>query len=387
MSEIIDALNQLEREKSVSKELVMEAIEKSLVAACEKDFGKDTIVEAHMDRETGELQVFRKKLIVEEVENEACEISLTQAKAMDDKNELGGYVRFEIKSMDFGRMAAQKARSIIIQNIKEGERDAIYERYACKERDIVNGVVQRFVDNTIYVSLDDRTETRLKESEQVKTEHYRVGDHIKLYVVEVKRPEKRENKRKDGKERKNNSINIHVSRTHPELVKRLFENEIEEIQNGVVEIMGISRDAGSRSKLAVRSLDPNVDPVGACVGMAGARVNTIVDDLQGEKIDIIAWDEDPEVYIKNSLSPSDVIWVQAYTEEQDGKMKKCANVVVPDDQLSLAIGKEGQNASLAAKLTGYKIDIKSESQAKELGMLIDDYDEDYDSYDDYEDEE
>ena len=283
-------------------------------------------------------------------------------------------------------MAAQKARSIIIQNIKEGERDAIYERFACKEHDIVNGVVQRFVDNTIYISLDEKTETRLKENEQVKSEHYKVGDHIKLYVVEVKKPEKKENKRKDGKDKKNNTgINIHVSRTHPELVKRLFENEIEEIQNGVVEIMGISRAAGSRSKLAVRSLDPNVDPVGACVGMAGARVNTIVDDLKGEKIDVIAWDEDPEVYIKNALSPSDVIWVQAYTEEQDGKQKKCARVVVPDDQLSLAIGKEGQNASLAAKLTGYKIDIKSESQARDLGMIIDDYDDDY--ADDYEDEE
>ena len=350
MSEIIDALNQLEREKSVSKELVMEAIEKSLVAACEKDYGKNVLVEAHMDRETGAITVVRKKEVVEEVENDENQISLTEAKAMDDKYEIGDFVEYPLESMDFGRMAAQKARSIIIQNIKEGERDAIYERFACKEHDIVNGVVQRFVDNTIYISLDEKTETRLKENEQVKS-----------------------------------GINIHVSRTHPELVKRLFENEIEEIQNGVVEIMGISRDAGSRSKLAVRSLDPNVDPVGACVGMAGARVNTIVDDLKGEKIDVIAWDEDPEVYIKNALSPSDVIWVQAYTEEQDGKQKKCARVVVPDDQLSLAIGKEGQNASLAAKLTGYKIDIKSESQARDLGMIIDDYDDDY--ADDYEDEE
>ncbi len=385
MSEIIDALNQLEREKNVSKELVMEAIEKSLVAACEKDYGKDVIVEAHMDRETGAISVLRKKEVVEEVENEANQISLTQAKAMDAKYEIGDYVEYPLESMDFGRMAAQKARSIIIQNIKEGERDAIYERFACKERDIVNGVVQRFVDNTIYISLDERTETRLKENEQVKTERYRVGDRIKLYVVEVKKPEKKDNKRKDGKDKKNSGINIHVSRTHPGLVKRLFENEIEEIQNGVVEIMGIARDAGSRSKLAVRSNDPNVDPVGACVGMAGARVNTIVDDLKGEKIDVIAWDEDAEVYIKNALSPSDVIWVQAYTDEQDGKLKKCAKVVVPDDQLSLAIGKEGQNASLAAKLTGYKIDIKSESQAKEMGMIIDDYDDTYD--DGYEDEE
>ena len=238
MSEIIDALNQLEREKSVSKELVMEAIEKSLVAACEKDYGKNVLVEAHMDRETGVITVVRKKEVVEEVENDENQISLTEAKAMDDKYEIGDFVEYPLESMDFGRMAAQKARSIIIQNIKEGERDAIYERFACKEHDIVNGVVQRFVDNTIYISLDEKTETRLKENEQVKSEHYKVGDHIKLYVVEVKKPEKKENKRKDGKDKKNNTgINIHVSRTHPELVKRLFENEIEEIQNGVVEIM------------------------------------------------------------------------------------------------------------------------------------------------------
>mgnify|MGYP000728918022 FL=1 len=345
--------------------------------------GDKIIIIAYADMTPEEAKTFEPKVVFVDDENQ---ISLTEAKAMDDKYEIGDFVEYPLESMDFGRMAAQKARSIIIQNIKEGERDAIYERFACKEHDIVNGVVQRFVDNTIYISLDEKTETRLKENEQVKSEHYKVGDHIKLYVVEVKKPEKKENKRKDGKDKKNNTgINIHVSRTHPELVKRLFENEIEEIQNGVVEIMGISRDAGSRSKLAVRSLDPNVDPVGACVGMAGARVNTIVDDLKGEKIDVIAWDEDPEVYIKNALSPSDVIWVQAYTEEQDGKQKKCARVVVPDDQLSLAIGKEGQNASLAAKLTGYKIDIKSESQARDLGMIIDDYDDDY--ADDYEDEE
>ena len=192
MSEIIDALNQLEREKSVSKELVMEAIEKSLVAACEKDYGKNVLVEAHMDRETGAITVVRKKEVVEEVENDENQISLTEAKAMDDKYEIGDFVEYPLESMDFGRMAAQKARSIIIQNIKEGERDAIYERFACKEHDIVNGVVQRFVDNTIYISLDDKTETRLKENEQVKSEHYKVGDHIKLYVVEVKKPEKKE---------------------------------------------------------------------------------------------------------------------------------------------------------------------------------------------------
>ncbi len=229
MSEIIDALNQLEREKNVSKELVMEAIEKSLVAACERDYGKEVLVEAHMDRETGAITVVRKKEVVEDVENEANQISLTQAKAMKAGYEIGDFVEYPLQSMDFGRMAAQKARSIIIQQIKEGERDAIYEKYACKEHDIVNGVVQRIVDNTVYINLDDKTETRLKENEQVKGEHYKVGDRIKLYVVEVKKSEKKDNKRKDGKDKKNSGgINIHVSRTHPELVKRLFENEIEE---------------------------------------------------------------------------------------------------------------------------------------------------------------
>ncbi len=366
MSEIIDALNQLEKEKGISKDKIMEKIETSLVSACEKDFGKDAVIDVSMNRETGDISLYQKKTVVENVENEANEISLVQAKAMKDDAALGDEISIEVKTKEFGRIAAQKARSIIVQAIKEGERDAIYEHFACKERDIITGVVQRYVGNNISISLDDRTDTILNENEQVKGEVYRRGDRIKLYVVEVKKNQK-------------GGFKILVSRTHKDLVRKLFEREVAEVADGTVEIKSISREPGSRSKIAVWSNDPNVDPVGACVGLNGTRVNTIVDDLRGEKIDIINWDEDPAVFIENSLSPSKVISVSVDTEE------KSAKVVVPDYQLSLAIGKEGQNARLAARLTGYKIDIKSESQARESGFIDD---EDYDDIDiDFEDEE
>ncbi len=380
MSEIIDALNQLEKEKGISKDKIMEKIEASLISACEKDFGKDAVIDVAMNRETGDISVYQKKTVVENVENEANEIALVQAKAMKKSAKLGDEISIEVKTKEFGRIAAQKARSIIVQAIKEGERDAIYDHFACKEKDIITGVVQRFVGNNISISLDDRTDTILSENEQVKGEYYKRGDRIKLYVVEVKKNQK-------------GGFKILVSRTHKDLVRRLFEREVAEVADGTVEIKSISREPGSRSKIAVWSNDPNVDPVGACVGLNGTRVNTIVDDLKGEKIDIINWDEDPAVFIENALSPSKVVSVSVDPDE------KSAKVVVPDYQLSLAIGKEGQNARLAARLTGYKIDIKSESQAKELGYededydfdIDDDYDEEYDDekYDDeeYDDEE
>ena len=326
-----------------------------------------------MDSETGEISLFQKKIVVEDVEDEDSQISLVQAKAINDDAEPGDEIRFEIKTMEFGRIAAQKARSIIVQAIKEGERDAIYEHFVCKEKDIITGVVQRYVGNNISVSLDDRTDAILNENEQVKGEYYRRGDRIKLYVVEVKKNQK-------------GGFKIVVSRTHKDLVRKLFEREVAEVADGTVEIKSISREPGSRSKIAVWSNDPNVDPVGACVGLNGTRVNTIVDDLKGEKIDIINWDSDPAVFIENALSPSKVVSVSVDTEE------KSAKVVVPDYQLSLAIGKEGQNARLAARLTGYKIDIKSESQAgiskydeDEIDFNLDD---DYDEYeeDSYEDD-
>lgn len=370
MSEIIDALNQLEKEKSISKEVIMDAIEKSLISACEKDFGKDAIIDVNMDRETGDISVFQSKVVVEDdmLEDEVTQISLTKALAMDKKNKVGDNVRIEVKSKEFGRIAAQKARSIIVQAIKEGERDAIFDHFACREKDIITGVVQRINGENLTVSLDERTDTVLTENEQVKGEVYRRGDRIKLYVVEVKKNTK--------------GFKILVSRTHPELVKRLFEREVTEVADGTVEIKSISREAGSRTKIAVWSKDENVDPVGACVGLNGTRVNNIVEDLKGEKIDIITWDEDPAVFIKNSLSPSQVISVDVDVDS------KSAKVIVPDTQLSLAIGKEGQNARLAARLTGYKIDIKSKSQAIELGMeVVDDNEEEYEeSYDEYEEE-
>ncbi|MCM1082534.1 MAG: transcription termination factor NusA [Clostridium sp.] len=365
MSEIIDALNQLEKEKNISKEVIMDAIEKSLVSACEKDFGKDAVIDVSMDRITGDISVFQKKLVVSEVENDTTEISLTKALAMNENAKLGDEISIEVHSKEFGRIAAQKARSIIVQAIKEGERDAVFEQFACKEKDIITGVVQRYVGNNLSISLDEKTDTVLNENEQVAGETYKIGDRIKLYVVEVKKT--------------NKGFRILVSRTHPELVKRLFEKEVSEVADGTVEIKSIAREAGSRSKIAVWSNDANVDPVGACVGLNGTRVNNIVDDLKGEKIDIITWDEDPAVFIENALSPSKVVSVKVDVE------KKSASVIVPDYQLSLAIGKKGQNACLAARLTGYKIDIKSVSQAKELGMEFD-YDDGYDGeYEDYDD--
>ena len=348
MQEIIEALNQLEREKGISKEFIMEAIEKSLNSACEKDFGKDIECSVHMNRDTGEIKVFAKKIVVEEVYDSRTEMSVEDAKKIDPNYEKDDEIPIEITTKDFGRIAAQKARGIIVQAIKEGERDAVYSHFVSKEKDIITGVVQRYVGNNLSISLDDRTDTILNEKEMIPTEYYCRGDRIKLYVVEVKKNQK--------------GFRIVVSRTHPDLVRRLFEREVTEIADGIVEIRSISREAGSRSKIAVWSTDENVDAVGSCVGMNGARVNAIVDDLYGEKIDIIEWNPDPAIFIEHALSPSKVVSV---TIGPDGKS---ALVVVPDYQLSLAIGKEGQNARLAAKLTGFKIDIKSETQAAEMDM-------------------
>ncbi len=367
MTELMIALEQIEKEKGISKEVIIEAIEKSLLDACKKDFGKSDNVTVNMDRETGAIEVFAAKTVVEEVVDEATELAIEKALMISKKHKIGDIVNVEITPKNFGRIAAQQARSVIVQTIKEEEKKALYEHFYCKEKDVVTGVVQRYVGKNISVSLDDKMDALLMENEQVKTEHYRPTDRIKLYIVEVKET--------------NKGPKVIVSRTHPELVKRLFEKEVTEVADGTVEIKSISREAGSRSKIAVWSNDPNVDPVGACVGMNGNRVNTIVDDLKGEKIDIITWSEDPAIFIENALSPSKVVDVTVDEEA------KSAQVIVPDYQLSLAIGKEGQNARLAARLTGFKIDIKSESQAREA-YGYDDYDDydDYDEYDDYDDE-
>ena len=350
MNEIVEALKQLEKEKGISQEVIMEAIENSLVAACKRDFGKADNVKVSMDRETAEISVFAEKTVVDHVEDPVVEISLEKARMINGQYQLGDVVNVEITPKDFGRIAAQHARSVIVQKIKEEERKVVFNHFYCKEKDIVTGVVQRYVGNNISISLDDKTDALLTENEQVPGEVFKPTDRIKLYIIEVKET--------------NKGPKILVSRTHPELVKRLFEKEVAEVQDGTVEIKSIAREAGSRTKIAVWSNDENVDPVGACVGLNGARVNAIVNDLKGEKIDIINWNEDPAVLIENALSPSKVVSVVVNEEE------KSARVVVPDYQLSLAFGKEGQNARLAARLTGYKIDIKSESQAKELGEEI-----------------
>ena len=358
MSEIIEALNQLEKEKNISKDILLDAIERSLKAACKKDFDTDENIDVVMDRETGEFHVYAKKEVVEEVERPATQISLEKAKMMNSKYDLGDIINIEITTKDFGRIAAQRARNVIVQAIYESERDAIFAHIYTKEKDIITGIVQRYVGNNINVSLDDKTEAILKESEMVPGEVYNRGDRIKLYVTEVKKGSR--------------GPKITVSRTHPDLVKRLFEKEVTEIADGTVEIKSSCREAGSRSKIAVYSHDENVDPVGACVGVNGSRVNNVVEDLNGEKIDIICWDENPAIFSKNELSPTEVPAAAPDLNE------KSAFVVVPDYQLSLAIGKKGQNARLAAKLTGYKIDIKSESQAEEMGYFSeenDDYEE------------
>ena len=362
--ELIEALNILEKEKDISKESLFEAIENNLVVAYKNNFNKADNVTVTMDRETGDFHIYSQKEVVEEVMDPVTEISLEDARSIKGTYELGDIVNIEIQSKDFGRIATQSAKNGILQKIKEEERRVVFEHFAHKEKDIVTGVVQRYNGKNISVSLDDKTDAVLTEKEQVKGEVFKPTDRIKLYIVEVKDT--------------NKGPKILVSRTHPELVKRLFEKEVAEVYDGTVEIKSIAREAGSRTKMAVWSNDPNVDPVGACVGINGARVNAIVSDLRGEKIDIIEWNDDPAVLIENALSPSNVVSVDVDEEE------KSARVVVPDYQLSLAIGKEGQNARLAAKLTGYKIDIKSESQAAELAEELD-FGDDFGDLDEAED--
>ncbi len=351
-TELLEALTILEKEKDISKETLLDAIENSLINACKNHFGKADNIKVIMDRETCDYQLIQEKTVVDEVMDDVEEISLEDAKNIDRKYEIGDIVQIPVESKSFGRIATQNAKNLILQKIREEERKVIYDQYFEKEKDIVTGIVQRYVGRNISVNLG-KVDAMLTENEQVKGEVFQPTERIKLYVVEVKNTTK--------------GPKILVSRTHPELVKRLFEAEVTEVRDGVVEIRSIAREAGSRTKIAVWSNDPDVDPVGACVGMNGARVNTIVNELHGEKIDIINWSDNPGILIENALSPAKVISVMADPDE------KTASVIVPDYQLSLAIGKEGQNARLAARLTGYKIDIKSESQAIESGELPENY--------------
>ncbi len=340
-TELIEALDAIEKEKQISKDIILEAIENSLLAACKNQYGKSENIRVSINRETGEIKVFSDQEVVEDelLEDEVTQMGLTEAKLKFGNVEVGETVSTEVTPKNFGRIAAQKAKQVVVQKIREEERKVLYVQYLEKEREVITGIVQRYSGNNVCINLG-KVDAILMESEQVRGERFKPTEHIKLYVVEVKDTTK--------------GPRITVSRTHPEFVKRLFEEEVTEIQDGVVEIKSIAREAGSRTKMAVYTDNANVDPVGACVGMNGDRVNAIVNELRGEKIDIITWSDDPQVLIENALSPAKVVSVTVDEEE------KTARVIVPDSQLSLAIGKEGQNARLAAKLTGFKIDIKCE---------------------------
>ena len=364
-TELLEALTSLEKEKNISRDVMMDAIETSLISACKNHFGTSDNIKVIMDRETCDYSVIAEKKVVETVTDRALEISLEDAEKIDSALQIGDVAQVKIESKAFGRIATQNAKNLILQKIREEERKAVFDQYFEKEKDIVTGTVQRRNGNNISINLG-RADAILTENEQVKSERLEQNDRIKLYVVEVKNAPK--------------GPKILVSRTHPELVKRLFEAQVAEIKEGIVEIKSIAREAGSRTKMAVWSNDEKVDAVGACVGKNSDRVKAVVEELRGEKIDIINWDDNPALLIENALSPAKVISVMADPDE------KMAEVIVPDDQLSLAIGKEGQNARLAARLTGYKIDIKSESKALELGELPEDYMEQMgmlEEYDDY----
>ena len=370
-TELKEAILALEKEKNISSDTLFEAIENALITACKSHFGKAENVKVEMDRDSFDYSCFAEKTVVEtpeEVEDSLEQICLEDAVKIRGDAQVGDIVRVDINSRDFGRIATQIAKNVIMQKIREEERSVIYDYYIEKQRDIITGIVQRQIGRNISVNLG-RADGMLNEKEQVPGEHLHPTDRVKVFILEVRTTSR--------------GPRILVSRTHPDLVRRLFEQEVAEVRDGVIEIMSIAREPGSRTKIAVRSNDPNVDPIGACVGNNGSRVNNIVDELRGEKIDIVVWDENPGNFIQNALSPANVVAVFADPEE------KSAKVVVPDYQLSLAIGREGQNARLAARLTGYKIDIKNETQARDaVGFRYEDYlDDEEDEYyeEDYED--
>lgn len=348
-TELKDAMELLEKEKGISKESLIESIELSIMQACKNHFGKTDNISVHVNPETCVFSVTAEKEVVEteqDIVDPTLQVTVAEARKKDPNVEEGDIITIDIDSRDFGRIAIQNAKNVILQRIREEERNVVFNQYNSKIRQVVSGVVSRQQGRSYSINLG-KADAILSENEQVKSERFVPTDRIKVYVLDVKSNSK--------------GPKILVSRTHPELVKKLFEEEVTELRDGVVEIKGISREPGSRTKMAVRSNNPDVDAVGACVGMNGSRVSAVVSELRGEKIDIIAWDENPAILIENALSPAKVVSVEANTEEHS------ARVIVPDYQLSLAIGKEGQNARLAARLTGYKIDIKSETQARKAG--------------------
>lgn len=355
--DFLDALTELEREKNISKEDIITAIEDAVELAYKKNYGNYPNVRVLVDREDGEVLVLMSKEVVSEFEDDMMEVSLEEARSYDERYEVGDVIEYQVDPKDFGRIAAQTAKQVVVQRIREAERRNSYDEFVNKQGEIVTAKIERINNGTMFLSVGN-SEGILPLSEQVKTESFNVGDRIKVYVIDVKKATK--------------GPQIFLSRSHPGLVRRLFELEVPEISDGTVEIKGIAREAGSRTKIAVYSHDENVDPVGACVGNRGTRVQSIVDELFGEKIDIIVWDEDPAVLISNVLKPAEVEGVYInYVSEKE----KMATAVVPEQQLSLAIGREGQNVRLAARVSGWKIDIKSKSQLEDSGFDFDEYED------------
>ncbi len=371
--ELILALELVGKEKGIDKEVIFEAIENSLVTACKKLYGNYSNMRVEIDRQTGEMKVYAQREIVEDVVDDFTDISLEDARKINPAYEVGDFVDNDITPKDFGRSASQSAKQIVVQKLREAEREKIYNEFAAKERECDTAIVERIDSRGNVIVKLGKMDAVLQQTEQIPGEIYRVNDRIKVYILKVVKTSK--------------DPQVKVSRTHYELVKRLFELESPEVFDGTVEIKGIAREAGSRTKMAVYSNVEGVDAVGACVGQNGSRVDVIVNELHGEKIDVVPWSEEPEEYINAALRPAKVLTVEINEDDEE----KSARVVVPDTQLSLAIGKEGQNVRLAAKLTGWKIDIKSESQARATDFVSfddEDYDEDYDdAYDeDYDDE-
>ena len=342
-NEFFSALDALSKERRINKNVLFDAIEAALISAYKKNFGKNANVRASIDADKGTIEVLSRKTVVESVEDPQCEISLEDARAIQPRYEIGDLVEVQVTPRNFGRIAAQTAKQVVVQHLREAERGVIYDEYSQKENEILTAIVQRIENKQVFVELG-RTEGVLEASQQMPTEELNINDRIKVYVLEVSRIGR--------------GPQVFVSRTHPGLVKRLFELEVPEIVTGVVQIKSIAREAGFRTKMAVVSTDPLIDAVGSCVGPRGMRVENVVNELKTEKIDIVKWSADPAEYIANALNPARVLSVFVSEEE------KAASVVVPDNQLSLAIGKEGQNARLAAKLTGWKIDIRSQSQVE-----------------------
>lgn len=346
-SDLLDALTALEQQKGISREVLLEAIEVALVTAYKRNFNQAQNVRVDLNSDIGSMKVYARKDVVEEVEDDRLQVSIEDAHLINPAYEIGDVYEEEVTPKDFGRIAAQTAKQVVTQRVREAERGMIYDEYVDREDDIVNGIVERLDARNIYVSLG-KVEAVLPVGEQIQTESFKPHDRIKVYITKV--------------EKTSRGPQVFVSRTHPGLLRRLFELEVPEIYEGIVEIKTIAREAGDRSKISVFTNQAEVDPIGSCVGSRGARVQSISTELNGEKIDIVEWSEDPVIFVANALNPSKVLHVKVNEEDRS------TTVIVPDYQLSLAIGKRGQNARLAAKLTGWKIDIKSEENARELGI-------------------